>query len=55
MAAYTVLAGNGFLLRAPEEEAVLQTLALAAGESTAHEFSGWLSRSVEPRLHKDRL
>lgn len=42
MAAYTFLGVNGFRLDAPEEEAELQTLALAAGEIDAEEFSAWL-------------
>jgi death-on-curing protein len=37
MAAYTFLAANGQQLQAPEEEAVLETLALAAGECAADE------------------
>jgi death-on-curing protein len=45
MAAYTFLGINGFRLEAPEEEAVLQTLALAAGEIDADEFSAWLQAS----------
>jgi len=49
MAAYTFLAANGQQLGAPEEEAVLQTLALAAGEIAAKEFSEWLEISCSPR------
>jgi death on curing protein len=45
MAAYTFLGINGFRLEAPEEEAVLQTLALAAGAIDADEFSAWLKAS----------
>ena len=45
MAAYTVLGINGFRLEAPEEQAVLHTLALAAGELDADAFSAWLARS----------
>lgn len=48
MAAYTFLAINGLRLEAPEEEAVLQTLALAAGELGAEGFSAWLERSCVP-------
>lgn len=48
MAAYTFLGINGFRLKAPEEEAVLQTLALAAGELDADGFSAWLERSCVP-------
>jgi death-on-curing protein len=45
MAAYTFLGINGFRLDAPEEQAVLQTHALAAGEIDANEFSAWLKAS----------
>jgi prophage maintenance system killer protein len=45
MAAYTFLGINGFRLEAPEEQAVLHTLALAAGEIDADAFSAWLARS----------
>lgn len=45
MAAYTVLAVNGQQLEASEEEAVLQTLALAAGSIGADEFATWLQES----------
>jgi death on curing protein len=48
MAAYTFLAVNGQQLEAPEEEAVLQTLGLAAGEISAEEFSLWLEHSCSP-------
>jgi len=49
MAAYTFLAVNGQQLEAPEEEAVLQTLALAAGETGADEYAAWLRQSCTPR------
>jgi death-on-curing protein len=45
MAAYTFLGVNGFRLEAPEEEAVLRTLALAAGEIGAEEYAAWLRES----------
>ncbi len=45
MAAYTFLGINGFRLEAPEEQAVLHTLALAAGELDADAFAAWLARS----------
>ncbi|MEX1118743.1 MAG: type II toxin-antitoxin system death-on-curing family toxin [Terrimicrobiaceae bacterium] len=50
MAAYIFLGINGWSLEAPEEEAVLQTLALAAGEIKGGEFAAWLERScvMEP-------
>lgn len=49
MAAYTFLAANGLQLTAPEEEAVLQTLALAAGEIGSAEYSAWLEANARPR------
>ena len=49
MAAYTFLAANGWQLEAPEEEAVLQTLALAASAIGAEEYSAWLAKSCSPR------
>lgn len=45
MAAYTFLGINGFRLDAPEEQAVLQTLALAAGELEPPAFAAWLRDS----------
>lgn len=45
MAAYLFLGANGLELDAPEEEAVVQTLALAAGEIGAEEFAAWLAES----------
>jgi death on curing protein len=48
MAAYVFLGANGWSLEATEEEAVLETLALAAGESTESDYAAWLSKnSVE--------
>jgi death-on-curing protein len=49
MAAYTFLGINGMSLDAPEEEAVLQTLALAAGMLDADGFSAWLANSCSPK------
>lgn len=49
MAAYTFLAANGLQLTAPEEEAVLQTVALAAGEIGAAEYAVWLAVNTKPR------
>lgn len=40
---------NGWQLDAPEEEAVVQTLALAAGAIGAEEFSAWLEKSCSRR------
>ena len=45
MAAALFLESNGYVFQAPEEEAVLQTLALAADAIGAPEFSEWLSKS----------
>jgi len=45
MAAYVFLRVNGFQLEAAEEEAVLQTLALAAGEIGADDYAAWLRES----------
>jgi death-on-curing protein len=48
MAAYVFLGANGWSLEATEEEAVLETLALAAGESTESNYAAWLAKnSVE--------
>jgi len=49
MAAYIFLAGNGLQLTAPEEEAVLQTLALASADIGAKEFAVWLTANTRPR------
>lgn len=49
MAAYTFLAANGLQLAAPEEEAVVQTLALAAGEIGAAEYALWLASNSDAR------
>ena len=45
MAAYIFLGANGQNLAAPEEEAVIQTLGLAAGDVDEDAFSAWLERS----------
>ena len=45
MAAYIFLGVNGWCLEAPEEEAVLETLALAAGESSEEAYAAWLMRN----------
>jgi len=48
MAAYVFLGANGWSLEATEEEAVLETLALAAGELAEADYAAWLARnSVE--------
>ncbi len=49
MAAALFLESNGWDFNAPEEEAVLQTLALAAGETTAADHAAWLARSCRTR------
>jgi death on curing protein len=49
MAAALFLEINGYVFHPPEEEAVLQTLALAAGELDAEGYSEWLSRSCSER------
>ncbi len=50
MAAYTFLGANGYSVEAPEEEVVLQTLALAAGEIDEKDYALWLGAScVEDR------
>ncbi len=45
MAAYIFLGANGWEVDAPEEEVVLQTLALAAGEIRAKAYARWLKQS----------
>jgi death on curing protein len=45
MAAYIFLGANGWEVEAPEEEVVLQTLALAAGEIRAKAYARWLKQS----------
>lgn len=47
MAAYTFLGAHGFEITAPEEEVVLQTLALAAGECSEAEYAAWLAGAVD--------
>ena len=45
IAAYTFLGINGYQLEAPEENAALQTIALAAGEVDADGYAAWLKQS----------
>lgn len=45
MAAAMFLELSGWIFHAPEEEAVLQTLALAAGEIDAVAYAAWLRES----------
>ncbi|MCH2155677.1 MAG: type II toxin-antitoxin system death-on-curing family toxin [Opitutales bacterium] len=49
MAAYTFLGINGYRLTAPEEEAVLNTLALAARQMEEAEYATWLENGCELR------
>jgi death-on-curing protein len=49
MAAYTFLGINGYRLEAPEEQAALQTIALAAGEVDADGYAAWLKQSSARR------
>lgn len=52
MAAYVFLGANGHNLDAPEEEAVLQTLALAAGEIGREDYAAWLQASCKTTPRK---
>ena len=48
VAAALFIEANGFSFQATEEEAVLETLALAAGERAEADYAAWLARnSVE--------
>jgi len=49
MAAALFIETNGYDFHPPEEEAVLQTLALAAGEIDADHYAEWLRNSCSPR------
>jgi death-on-curing protein len=48
MSAYIFLGVNGWSLESPEEEAVLETLALAAGETSEEDYATWLERTSIP-------
>lgn len=48
MSAYIFLGVNGWSLEAPEEEAVLETLSLAAGETSEEAYAAWLERTSVP-------
>jgi death-on-curing protein len=48
MSAYIFLGVNGWSLEAPEEEAVLEALALAAGETSEEAYATWLERTSVP-------
>jgi death-on-curing protein len=45
MAAYVFLRANGECFSAPEEEVVVQTLALASSDCTEAEYAAWLKDS----------
>lgn len=47
MTAYVFLGQNGIELDAPEEEVVLHTLALAAGDEDEATYAGWLREACE--------
>jgi len=49
LTAYTFLEANGGEFSAPEEEVVLQTLALAAGDICEKDYAAWLKASCKPR------
>ena len=46
MAAALFLEVNGLAFKAPEEEVVERTLALAAGAITEADYAGWLEKST---------
>lgn len=48
IAAALFIETNGFQFRAPEEEAVLETLSLAAGETSEEAYAAWLERTSVP-------
>jgi death on curing protein len=52
MTAYTFLGANRAEFSAPEEEVVLQTLALAAGELTESDYAAWLRASCPATKRK---
>jgi death on curing protein len=55
MAAYTFLGANGVEFAAAEEEVVLQTLALAAGELSGKGYAAWLRAACRrPRRTRKR-
>ena len=49
MVAYVFLGLNGFDLSAPEEEAVIMTRDLAAGEVEEAAYAAWLKQSCSPK------
>ncbi|MEI8284297.1 MAG: type II toxin-antitoxin system death-on-curing family toxin [bacterium] len=48
VAAALFIESNGFSFQASEEEAVLETLALAASKSTEEDYAAWLERNSVP-------
>ena len=46
LAAALFLEANGIRFNGSERDAVIQTIALAAGESTLQDFSAWLERAT---------
>ena len=48
IAAALFIETNGYRFQAPEEEAVLETLALAAGETSEEAYAAWLERTSVP-------
>ena len=48
IAAALFIETNGYRFQAPEEEAVLETLALAAGETSEEAYAVWLERTSVP-------
>ena len=49
MAVFIFLGANGYDLQAPEEDVILQTLALAAGEIDQAAYAAWLKASCMER------
>jgi death-on-curing protein len=45
VAAALFIEANGYLFQASEEEAVLETLALAAGETAEADYAAWLAKN----------
>ena len=48
IAAALFIETTGYRFQAPEEEAVLETLALAAGETSEEAYADWLERTSVP-------
>ena len=48
VAAALFIEANGFSFQASEEEAVLETLALAAGETIEADYAAWLAKNSVP-------